>query len=504
MNAMRAPPRRAVAPRRALAPGALGAGALGAAVAAAALTGCAVGPRYVPPTAPAPATGQFAASTPAVASAEQPPSNWWQLYETPAIDQLVQTALTHNKNLLVAAANLAEARAALTLARTGLFPSTAVSAGAQYGVSADAAFAQALEHLAPAHPSMTYSVGLDVSYEVDLFGRIRRTVQAAKADYEAQQAAQDATRISVAGETTRAYVNACAYAQQLDVARHSLNIVTQNYELTLSQANAGAATDFDVARARELVAQIRATLPTYEGERRTALFELAVLTGRPPEEISAEADACKSPPVLKRVLPIGDVGALLKRRPDVRQAERELAANVARIGIAAADLYPTVTIGGSAASSSGTLRGLGSRAGFTYGIGPLLSWSFPNIAAALAEVKEARATASAAYAGFQAAVLQALEDTETALTAYGNELDRNASLLDARDQSQIALSLAQSEFELGRISYLDFLTAETDLVNTEATLAASSQALASDQVTVFKALGGGWEQAPDIQPLPIK
>jgi NodT family efflux transporter outer membrane factor (OMF) lipoprotein len=476
---------------------------LAAGAVAAALVGCAAGPRYAPPTAPAPATGQFAASTPAVATADLPPANWWQLYETPAIDQLVQSALTQNKNLLVAAANLAEARAALSLAQTGLFPSTTVSAGAQFGVTPDTAFAQQLEHLRPASPSATYSVGLDVSYEVDLFGRIRRTVQAARADYEAQRAAEDIARISVAGETTRAYVNACAYAQQLEVARHSLDVVTQSYELTVQQANAGAATDFDVARARELVAQIRATLPTYEGERRTALFELAVLTGRPPEEISQEADACKSPPVLKRVLPIGDVSTLFKRRPDVRQAERELAANVARIGVAAADLYPTVSIGGSAASSSSSFRGLGSRRDFSYGIGPLLTWSFPNIAAARAEVREARATASAAYAGFQAAVLQALEDTETALTAYGNELDRNAALLEARDQSRIAFGLAQSGFELGRISYLDLLTAETDLVNTDATLAASSQALASDQVTVFKALGGGWEQAPDIQPLPI-
>jgi NodT family efflux transporter outer membrane factor (OMF) lipoprotein len=477
---------------------------LAAGAAAAVLAGCAVGPRYVPPTAPAPAAGQFAASTPTLASPEPPPAEWWQLYATPAIDQLVQAALTHNQNLLVAAANLAEARAALTLARTGFFPSTTLSADAQYGVTPDTAFAQQLEHLRPARPSPSYTVGLDASYEVDLFGRVRRTVQAARADYEAQAAALDVARISVAGETTRAYVNACAYAQQFAVAQRSLDLVTQSYELTLREANAGAATDFDVARARELVAQVRATLPTYEGERRTALFELAVLTGRPPEEISREADTCSSPPVLTRVLPIGDVSALFKRRPDVRQAERELAAKVARIGVAAADLYPTVAIGASVASTSSTLRGLGARRNFSYGIGPLLTWSFPNIAAAQAEVRQARAAASAAYAGFQAAVLQALEDTETALTAYGYELDRNAALLDARDQSQVAFKLAQSGFELGHISYLDLLTAETDLVNAEASLAASNQALASDQVTVFKALGGGWQQAPDIEPLPIR
>jgi outer membrane protein TolC len=308
----------------------------------------------------------------------------------------------------------------------------------------------------------------------------------------------------VAGETTRAYTNACSYAQELDVARQSLNLVTQNYELTVQEADAGAATDFDVARARELVAQTRATLPIYEGERRTALFELAVLTGRPPEEISQTADACTSPPMLKRVLPIGNVSTLFKRRPDVRQAERTFAANVARIGVATANLYPTVILGGSAASDSSKFRGLGSQRNLSYGIGPVLSWTFPNIAAARAEIREARATASAAYAGFQAAVLQALEDTETALTAYGSELEHNAALLEARDQSLIAFNLARSGFDLGHISYLDLLTAETDLVNANAVLAASSQALASDQVTVFKALGGGWEQAPDIEPLPIR
>ncbi len=490
--------------RLCVAPAALRSFGAGTTAGAILVAGCAVGPGYAPPTPPAPDAPQFAASTPGIASADPPPAKWWQLYDTPALDDLVRSALTHNKNLLMAAANLAEARAALTLARTGLFPSTTLSAGAQYGVSSDTAFAHDLEHSGAASAAMTYSVGLDVSYEVDLFGRVRRTIQAARADYQAQQAAEDVTRISVAGETTRAYVNACAYAQELKVARQSLDVVTQSYQLTQRQAEDGTATDFDVARARELVAQTRAMLPVYEGQRRTALFELAVLTGRPPEEISEAADGCTAPPTLKRVLPTGDVSGLFRRRPDVRQAERQFAASVARIGITTADYYPTISIGGSAGSASNTVGGLGKRANFTFGVGPLLSWSFPNIAATRAEVREAQASASASYANFQAAVLQALEDAETALTAYGNELDRNAALLEARDQSQIAYQLARSQLELGRISYLDLLTAETDLVNANATLAASNQALASDQVTVFKALGGGWEQAPKIEPLPIK
>ncbi|MGD0865574.1 MAG: efflux transporter outer membrane subunit [Rhizomicrobium sp.] len=468
-----------------------------------ALAACAVGPEYSPPSPLAPQAGTFASPTPTDASANQPPANWWELYNTPAIDRLVQAALMHNQNLLMAAANLAEARASLSQARAGQFPSTTLSAGAQYGVTDNEAFAANLLHRKPASPEPNYSAGLDVSYEVDLFGQVRRAIEAASANYEAQKAAEDVMRVSVAGETTRAYLDACAYAEEYDVAKHSLDVVAESEDITAREVRDGTASDFDLARARELEAQTRATLPTYEGQRRTALFELAVLTGRPPEEISQDADACRSPPKLKAVLPIGDVKSLFRRRPDVREAERQLASNVAQIGVETANLYPTITIGASGSTGANTLPGLSSVANLSYGIGPLLSWSFPNILVAEAQIREARATASASYANFQATVLQALQDTEDALTAYGSELDRNASLAIARDQSETAFKLAQSRYRLGSASYLDVLTAETDLVNAASMLAASDQALASDQVTVFKALGGGWEQAPQVQPLPI-
>jgi multidrug efflux system outer membrane protein len=197
------------------------------------------------------------------------------------------------------------------------------------------------------------------------------------------------------------------------------------------------------------------------------------------------------------------INSLFRRRPDLREAERLLAAKFAQIGVVTANLYPTITIGASAQSASNTIGGLGSLSNLTYGIGPLLSWSFPNILVAEAQIREAKATASASYANFQSVVLQALQDTEVALTAYANELARNASLVTARDQSQIAYNLARSRYRLGSASYFDLLTVETDLVNARAVLAASDQALASDQVTVFKALGGGWEHAPPVHPLPI-
>ena len=242
--------------------------ALGFGAASALLAACTVGPKYTTPTPPAPEDGQFASAAAAIAAADQPPPNWWKLYNTPALDDLVQDALTHNKNLLVAAANLRYARAALSLARAGRYPTTTISAGAQEGVTSDTLFARRLEGLTNTpDPTALYSLGLDASYEVDLFGRVHRTVQAAAADYQAQKAAEDATRISVAGETTRAYVNACAYAQELAVANESVNLVTQNYEVIEKQAQFGAVSDFDVARARQLVAQTRAAVP---GFRRAA------------------------------------------------------------------------------------------------------------------------------------------------------------------------------------------------------------------------------------------
>ena len=471
---------------------------------AAAVSGCVVGPRYVPPTPPAPSSDGFAAANSAIAATDAPPDDWWRLYDDPALNGLVEDALVHNRSLLAAAANLAQARGALSLARSGLYPTTSLSAGGQYGVSSNAVFANDLEgKAATPSPNSFYTVGLDASYEVDLFGRVRRSIQAAAADAQAQQAALDVVRVSVAGETTRAYLNACAYGEELAVARQSLDLVTQTYQTTQAQARFGAASDFDLARAAEQVSKAQAQVPVDEGQRRTALFELAVLTGQPPEAISQAADACAAPPKLAAVLPVGDIRGLFARRPDVRQAERTLAAAVARIGVATADLYPTIGLTGSGGSGASRLAGLGSINNLTYGVGPSLSWSFPNTTAAQAEIREARATASGAYANFDAAVLQALQDVETSLATYGGELDHNAALNRAKAQSQTAFGLAQTQYRLGAISYLDLLTAQSDLVAASAALAVSDQALASDQVTVFKALGGGWAQAPAVMPEPI-
>ena len=479
------------------------------------LSGCVVGPDYVRPTTPAPdqpGGGKFAASAPDT-SIEQPlPPDWWRLYNDPALNDLVRDALLHNNTLKQSAANLAQARAALTLARSARLPSTNLTGSAQYGVSGDSLFASAIRSggdsagsTAAVVPSAQgyYSYGLDVSYEVDLFGRITRSIQAARADAEAQAAALDYTRVSVAGETTRAYVNACAFGQEAQVAQRAVEVVQQTLQVTQQQQAAGGVGEFEVVQQQALLQQVQADQPAYEAQRRSAVFQLALLTGKPPEDISKAADSCKAAPTLKRLIPVGDGQALIRRRPDVREAERQLAGNVARIGVATADLYPTITLGGSAAESATKLGNLASTGGLSYLVGPLLSWSFPNTLAVQAQIREARAAASASLANFQQTVLQALQDVETSLVAYQGELRRNKSLKGADDAQRHAFDLVQIRYREGSASYLDLLNTETNLVNADLALADSDQALASDQVTVFKSLGGGWEQAPPVTPLGL-
>jgi NodT family efflux transporter outer membrane factor (OMF) lipoprotein len=468
-----------------------------AAAAMSLLAACAVGPDYARPRSPGVAAGGFVAATPATAAPAPAPAQWWRLYNDPVLEGLVRQALTQNTDLRVAAANLAEARGLLNQARAGLFPSTELQAGATDGRSSTADLAAYLQgRRAP--NAWVYSAGLDVSYEVDLFGRVRRTLEAARANAAAVAAAQDAVRVTVAAETTRAYADACALGQQAAVARLSLDVVQQGYDIIVRQRDAGALSDFDVARQATLLAQTRALIPGLEGQRRSALYQLAVLTGLPPENLSAEAAACIKPPLLIQPIPVGDGAALLRRRPDVRQAERTLAAATARIGVAVANLYPTITLGGSASSAATQLGGLGHYQNIALGIGPLINWSFPNTLVAQAQIQQARAQASGALANFDGAVLNALKEVEQALAAYGGELDRHASLTVAQAQSAEAFRLAQVRFQAGGASFLDVLDAQRTLVDAQTALAASDTALVGDQITVFKTLGGGWEEAPAV------
>jgi NodT family efflux transporter outer membrane factor (OMF) lipoprotein len=457
------------------------------------LAGCALGPRYVPPAPPPSAQGPFisAVERREVEVAPLPP-RWWRLYQDPVLDALVGEALTHNDDLKVAAANLTLAQALVAEARAGRFPTTTLTDGGPgYGkdvfpTGTDAA------------PSTTYTASFTASYQVDLFGRIKRGIEAARANAEALRAAEDVARVTVAAETAGAYANICGFGEQLDVAHKSVDLVQQTYNLTVAERDAGALSDFDVAREGVILAQAKATVAALVGQRRAAIFTLDVLIGRTPARTPAEAVACRTPPKLARPLPVGDGTALLRRRPDVRQAERQLASFTAKVGVAAADLYPTISLGGAIATGANTFGGLGSISNASYNIGPMLNWTFPNILVARAHVREAGAQASGALASFDGTVLQALGDTETALSTYTTELDHHVSLAEAKRAADEALRLADVQFQAGAASFLDLITAEQTAVAADQAVAQSDQTISSDQVAVFQALGGGWEDAPPV------
>jgi len=256
---------------------------------------------------------------------------------------------------------------------------------------------------------------------------------------------------------------------------------------------AGRGTTLDVTRARSQLEQLQANLPPFQAQQRTALYRLAALTGQTPGQIPQALLQCATAPKLTETIPVGDGAELLRRRPDIRQAERTLAASTARIGVATADLYPKITLGLSAASG-GPAAMFGDRGTFSWSVGPLISWTVPNTGAAQARIAEAEANTKAAAARFDAAVLNALRETESALVVYARQLDRDTALRAARDQSAEAASQARRLFQYGKTDYLTVLDAERTLASNESALAASQADLSSDQIALFLALGGGWEK----------
>ncbi|WP_404482606.1 efflux transporter outer membrane subunit [Novosphingobium sp. BL-52-GroH] len=453
------------------------------------LGGCMSGTNYRPPVsagAPA-ATGPFVSAAPGTDQASALPADWWRLYEDPALDGLVETALAANTDLRVANANLLRARAVLSEARAGRYPATTTSGGVTYGRGQTSQGGS----YGTSDRQFTEQAGLAASWEVDLFGRVGRAIEAARADAEAVAAARDAVRVAVVAETTRSYSEACALGESIAVARSSLELAQNSYRIVSAQQVAGSASSLDLERAGAAVAQARAAIAPLDGQRRASLFELAALLGRTPSEVPNSAAGCARPPELRRPIPIGDGAALLRRRPDVRQAERSLAADTARIGVAVADLYPRISLGGAANYAHSDKGSVGPALSFSFG--PLISWSFPNVAVARARVRQARATAEADLASFDGVVLTSLKETEQALSAYASALDERSALSEARDRSERAFRLADLRYRAGSISYLDQIAAQSILIDARARLASANLRVASDRIDLFKALGGGWD-----------
>jgi NodT family efflux transporter outer membrane factor (OMF) lipoprotein len=462
------------------------------------LAACRVGPNYHPPALPTGTEAPLVSLNSAAETPALPPDAWWRLYDDSRLDALVQEALQANRTLVAADANFAAARAVLSAVHAERYPSTAAVAGGIYG--RDAVTDEILELTGrPPQTTWLYEDILQAAYEVDLFGRVHRAIEAANANADAVAAIRDEVRVVVAAQTARAYASVCALGEELSVANHSLAVVSHEADITVKRHEAGANSDYDVARAQALVSQVRSTIPALEGQRRAALFELSALLGRTPTRAPNDLTACITPPRLAALIPVGDGSELIKRRPDVRQADRRLAAATAKIGVATADLYPTIRLVGLYGGAAVQLSQLNTNEGRTWGVGPSISWTFPNMALPRARVRQAKAEQTAALASFDGVVLTALKETEQALAVYSAALDNRQALGDAQDKVHTAFGFAQNQFAAGAFSNLDLLTTEQSLVAVDAAVAASDAALVQDQIAVFKALGGGWRS--ESQPV---
>jgi len=457
-------------------------------LAATALAGCTVGPNYVAPSAPPAAQAPFigTAQTPAVA-AVAPQDDWWKLYDDPVLDSLIHDALAANTDVRVAVARIEKARAALRGSRAAELPSTDVSAATTYGRLADSQVLPGVDR-----QGRETQLGLSVGYEVDLFGHVRRGVEAARADLAAAQEDADAVRVTVVADTVNAYVDAAASAERLAVARQTVALLDRSVRITGARADHGLAERLDVLRITQLREQQEALIPAIEADREAALFRLALLTGRTPQDLPADAGARDAAPGLARPIPVGDGRMLLARRPDVAAAERRLAADTARIGVATADLYPHISLGGSVGSTSVDGEPVFGAGPFNWQVGPSISWAFPNQSAVRARIAATRADAKANLATFDGTVLRALAETETALSAYRNALARQAGLTAARDAAQRAADASLARQRVGRIDALTVLDAQRVLAQSQGDLAAATRDVALAQVNLFRTLGGRW------------
>ncbi|MFC3443564.1 efflux transporter outer membrane subunit [Sphingobium rhizovicinum] len=452
---------------------------------ASALTACAAGPDYKVPATPTAAPFIGAASPAVSAAAAQ--DRWWTLYNDPLLDSLVGDALAANTDLRVAVARIEKARASLRGAKSDRLPQTSLGASA---VRSRTSAAQSLPGID--RENTIYDGGLDISYEVDLFGRVKRGVEAARGDYAAAQADADGVRVAVIADTVRAYLDVTATAERLAVAQRTVDLLDQSVRITGARFDAGRSDRLDVIRVTTLREQQKAAIPALLADRDAALFRLATLTGRTPQDLPDTVRAAIRTPQLSLPIPVGDGQALLARRPDVRAAERRLAADTARIGVATADLYPRITLGGSIGTTAlggGNLFGGGP---LNWVLGPLISWAFPNQKAIRARIGSAEADSAAALATFDGTVLQALEETERSLSAYSHAIERAQTLSAARDEAARAARISLARQREGQIDFLTVLDAQRTLAASEADLATATRAVSFAQVDLFRALGGGW------------
>lgn len=428
------------------------------------------------------------ANVPAGVSRQPLPEQWWALFQAPQLNHWVQQALAHNQDLAEAEANVQAMLAGIAEFDARRWPSTSMGFAATYGKSADdQTLAEATDSHAPSQ--WQFNPGIELAYQVDVWGQVHAAIERARAQAEASAAALDLVRLQVVAQTSRAYIDQCVYAARLDEAKQSLQTLDHSVQLSERQRLAGVATALDTERLLGLREQVRAQLPMLAARRQMALYEIGMLSG---QASVADTATCTTIPTLSAPLPAGDGWHLLERRPDVRQAERELQAASLETDIVRADLYPKVSFGASLTSSDHHLANLGDSRAVMFGIGPLIRWEFPNVKANRARVGKAEALQQAQVARYHGVALSALKDVRQALARYDGEQQRLQALDAALAHSQRGYALAQGNYRAGTVDGLALLDSERELIRLRASHVEARGRLAQAQVNLFRALGGRW------------
>lgn len=454
------------------------------------VAGCAVGPNYRAPKMNAPA--QWSET---LGGGETNHSDlvaaWWKTFNDAELDSLIERAVRSNLDLRIAEGRVREARAQRGIASADLWP----SANASGSYTRERFSGNGFPPIPPPFPleSDLYQAGFDASWEIDVFGGKRRALEAARADVSAAEFGRRDALVTLLGEVARNYVETRGYQRRLEIARQNIKAQQEALALTRERFNNGLTSDLDVTQAAALLSTTEAEVPSLESSLKAAIHRLGVLLGQPPgallEELSQEAAIPAAPPEV----PVGLPSELLRRRPDVQRAERELAATTARIGVATADLFPKFSLTGTVAlqsvSASDWFEG-GSR---FWSAGPTVQWRIFDAGRIRANIRVQNAREEQALARYEQTVLGSFEDVENALTAYAKEQTRRRSLADAVKSNQDSLHLANQLYANGLANFLNVLDAERSLYQAEDQLVQSERSVSANLIALYKALGGGWE-----------
>jgi NodT family efflux transporter outer membrane factor (OMF) lipoprotein len=478
-----------------------------AAVSLAALAGgCTVGPNFRAPVSAPPAASLLTAHRSSAESRpneKTPPEKWWAVFDDPILSSLEERVAAQNLDVQAASARLFQARAQRRITGGDQYPS--LDGGASYQRSRINPKGPEGALLEGGPPSVNiFKAGFDASWELDLWGRVRRGVEAANARQQASAESRRLTLLSVEAEVARTYTGLRGSQALLDVLHDNLQIARDNAKLTRSRFENGVTTTLDVANAEAQVASIEADIPTTEAGRDDFINALSLLLALPPRALETELGQVQPLPARPTEIPVGLPSDLLLRRPDVRQAEAELHAATAEIGVAKADFYPRISLTGSLASEALQLSTFGSWSSRQLSVGPFMTLPFFEGGRLRGTLDLRKAEQQEAAIHYQRTVLGAWHEVDDALTDYTAEESRRGSLARAVDENQRALSVAQRRYREGAIDFLNVLSVQKALLDARSEAIRSSVSASTNLIKLYKALGGGWEaHFPDGGKRPV-